>query len=326
MPLCVAASMYPGLEEELSVSPSPGKCELPEEQCCECYLFLRKPLHRPATKQEIQLFRLLSDGPHSLFYLTNRMEPDSKTMITELVKEGVLQRIGLTPTDLLHVSGQLNLWNSHISRVGASLMANALSLSLERFCACFFSKMQARLQECCMQAATNFSVSPDSATEPPSRLTTPDGSRLPSGALGFPVVALGAPAASWMPAVCESFHTKLVIPQYAEVANAVGAAIGQVILTVEALIRPDQYHKGYVVHGCWGNKYFEQLSDSRGWARSFAGEYASLQAAKAGGGSHTIHYTVEPTYSRSLTGKDVFIQEKITATVIARPNYIKKED
>src|SRR5699024_509416 len=67
-----------------------------------------------------------------------------------------------------------------------------------------------------------------------------------------PVIALGAPVAAWLPRVCDRLGAKLMIPEHAAVANAVGAAVGSVSVESRALIRHDQYHQGFVVHAPWG--------------------------------------------------------------------------
>ncbi len=47
--------------------------------------------------------------------------------------------------------------------------------------------------------------------------------------LNKPVVAIGAPARAWIGEVGNLLGTKVMVPENADVANAYGAAIGQVI-------------------------------------------------------------------------------------------------
>ena len=50
--------------------------------------------------------------------------------------------------------------------------------------------------------------------------------------LDYGIIAIGAPVAAYLPAIGARFRTQLLIPEHAEVANAVGAAAGQVIENV----------------------------------------------------------------------------------------------
>ena len=57
-------------------------------------------------------------------------------------------------------------------------------------------------------------------------------------ALRLPVIGLGASAHLYYPKVAKKLGTTAVIPDFAGVANAVGAVVGQVRLVVHASISP----------------------------------------------------------------------------------------
>ena len=56
--------------------------------------------------------------------------------------------------------------------------------------------------------------------------------------LDKPIVAIGAPVSSFIPQVADKLHTRCLIPEHAEVGNAVGAAVASVTHTVEILVQP----------------------------------------------------------------------------------------
>lgn len=325
LPLCVAGIRNPKLAEELRHYVPPTDYMLFEEQVCECYAFVRPPRYRSMNPQEQQLQNLLKDGPHSLFYLAHHMQKDAEKLgLSALVQQGVLQRCGLTPTDLLHVRGDMTRWNTDAARQGAQLMAERHSLPLADFLQTAFDTVQNRLKETCIQAAADFAHSNISLQDSSARFFLNGHSSLLQTEIRLkrPVVALGAPVAAWLPEVCRSLHTELIIPEHAEVANAVGAAVGQVMVTAEALIRPDQYHKGYIVHSASGSQWFEQLPEAEAWAEQTLRDYVCGLAAQAGGGQLTIDCRAVPTYTPSFTGgQRTFIQTKITATVLGSPQW-----
>ncbi|MBQ8143821.1 MAG: hydantoinase/oxoprolinase family protein, partial [Butyricicoccus sp.] len=157
LPLCVAGQRNPKLASELVFYSIPPEYELFEEQACECYAFLRPPRYREATIPEQQLFELLSDGPHPLFYLVQHLETDPKALdLTALVREGVLQRCGLTPTDLLHIRSRMTRWDAEASLAGAQALAARRGLPLEDFLQMAFAAVEDRLRESCLQATADF--------------------------------------------------------------------------------------------------------------------------------------------------------------------------
>lgn len=330
LPLCVAGIYNPNLTEELEQYRPPEEYELFDEQICECYRFLRLPRYRDPTPSEQKLFGFLADGiPHSLFYLAHYMECDAEKMgITELVDEGVLQRSGLTPTDLLHISGRMNRWNTETARMGAALLAQRMLISFEDFTEQALSKVHETLRKSCIQSGLDFDNCGFNLSGDTAQFFLSGGSRLLQTKilLNRPVVALGAPVTAWLPEVCRQLCTKVIIPEHAEVANAVGAAVGQVMITAEALIRPDQYHKGYIVHTSWGNRWFEQLENAEQWARQSTEEQARKNTAEAGSNNCTVTVSASPTYALTTVNQKVFIENKITATAIGSPNWIEKEN
>ena len=75
--------------------------------------------------------------------------------------------------------------------------------------------------------------------------------------LEAPLIAVGAPVKTYAPPVAERLGTRLVIPPRAEVANAVGAVVGGVVLRGSALIKPDHDNGSYRLHLPGGMKLFE---------------------------------------------------------------------
>ena len=53
-----------------------------------------------------------------------------------------------------------------------------------------------------------------------------------------PIIGIGAPAGLFLKPVADALHTDLILPQYHQVANAVGAIAGTVMVTEEILVYP----------------------------------------------------------------------------------------
>ncbi len=286
VPLCVAGLQNANLAQELDILPE----TLPEgEMPHECYRLLGVPHGCTLIPQQTSLITLLSDMPHSIGYLEQHGADLSS--LPALVRQGVIQRCGLTPTDLLHIKGELTRWDSKTAYAGAQRLAVYAGLAMDTLLEKAVAAVQDALYESCIKAGF---------------------------VKGQTIVALGAPAAAWLPAVCRKLQAALVIPEYAEVANAVGAAAGQVMMSAQALVRPAPYHNGYTVHASWGNQWFEQRADAEAWAKNAVIDHARQLAAQAGSIDCTISCHVDPVY---LGTEPVFIQTRIMATALGSPRW-----
>jgi N-methylhydantoinase A/oxoprolinase/acetone carboxylase beta subunit len=104
-----------------------------------------------------------------------------------------------------------------------------------------------------------------------------------------PVVGIGAPAGFFLKRVAEALNAKLILPEHHEVANALGAIAGSVMVVEEALVYPRLDGSGLEVLG-----YYVQTSDERrdfdeeelsnclAYARDLARERALGAAVRSG--------------------------------------------
>jgi len=76
--------------------------------------------------------------------------------------------------------------------------------------------------------------------------------------LTVPMIGIGAPAAILLDRAARSLHTDLILPEHHQVANAVGAIAGSVMVTEELLVYPIVDAEGFDVVG-----YYVQASDER---------------------------------------------------------------
>ena len=77
-----------------------------------------------------------------------------------------------------------------------------------------------------------------------------------------PLVAIGAPVAAYMPEAARRLNTELVIPPHAEVANAVGAVSGSVVVRHRVLINPLADEELLRAHLPDGPHDFEKLEEA----------------------------------------------------------------
>ena len=126
---------------------------------------------------------------------------------------------------------------------------------------------------------------------------------------------------AYLPHTADTLHTELIIPQHAEIANAVGAVSGGVVLSLSALIRPvdDKLPiRLYLPDGTSDHRLLEE-------AVAYAGEKVPVQlqqlAIEAGADQVEIRIERENRTAPVGTGhqETAFVETVITYTAVGRP-------
>lgn len=141
-------------------------------------------------------------------------------------------------------------------------------------------------------------------------------SRLAVG-LGVRLVGLGAPAATYYPAVGELLGTEVDIPEHADVANAIGAAVGRVRQRRRVTVSSPR--RGlYRVHiGAEPHSFFDLEP-----ARQAAIDQASSAVAAAMAGSGAPEFELETHWdekSVDVGGRRLFVEGVATVVGTGRP-------
>jgi N-methylhydantoinase A/oxoprolinase/acetone carboxylase beta subunit len=137
--------------------------------------------------------------------------------------------------------------------------------------------------------------------------------------LNQPLVAIGAPVRTYFPDVARSLQTRLVVPEHAEVANAVGAVVGSIMQSVRVLITPQENGELFRVHCEDGVHDFGELEEAARFALQAAEQRAEQLARKAGAVSVTTS-AERRDQSATVAGEQLFIQSVVTATATGRPH------
>lgn len=145
--------------------------------------------------------------------------------------------------------------------------------------------------------------------------------------INMPIIGIGAPVQAWLPAVAEKMNTGLIIPEHAEVANAVGAATGKIMETVKVLIKPGEKDGTYLLHAPWEYKMFENLEVAVAYALDSAKKQAMLAAGKAGATEFELVVNHQDKYAQSagMIEKDLYIESLIEITAVERPEWEREE-
>jgi hypothetical protein len=134
-----------------------------------------------------------------------------------------------------------------------------------------------------------------------------------------PIIGIGAPARVFLEPVAQMLHTDLILPEHFQVANAVGAIAGSVMVEDEVLIYPHLTSMGLDVVGYYvqagdGQQEFEGLDKALDYARTLSQERALNAALRSGADSPQV--TVEEVSD----GLDTY---RIRARAVGNPRLMR---
>ncbi|MFN3985886.1 MAG: hydantoinase/oxoprolinase N-terminal domain-containing protein [Rhodocyclaceae bacterium] len=134
----------------------------------------------------------------------------------------------------------------------------------------------------------------------------------------MPVVAVGGPAPSHYPAVAAALGATLHLPSHGDVANAVGAVLGEVVQRVHLTVT--QPTRGcFRMFGRDGPVDFRTLDEAIDSARALAAAEARVLADEAGAAGVTLAFErLDNAVSNDIDG-NLFFESRVTAIASGPP-------
>ncbi len=261
--------------------------------------------------------------------LTSRLEVAA---LERLVARGLVMVSGVTPSDASHVLGRLDAWDGAAAEKAVRLLARRRNGRGERFAPDAATLAQAIVDQltqqtvdCLLEAA--FAEDGAFAAEVPEGLARHPlmaaglaqhrGIVEVSARLGVPVIGLGASAASYYGAVGERLGTRMVLPEHAGVANAIGAVVGQVSQRVSGTVTSPSEGR-FVVHLTEGVQVFSERDTALAALEAALVAEASTRAHAAG--AEELHVAVSRDIREAeVEGRAMFIEASVTVTASGRP-------
>jgi len=330
-PLCVVAAQYPYLEQELRGRSLENNILL-FTQATDCFMILRQPDRETLAPLDLKLLELLQDGPHTLYYLADRLAVDPIVFnFQHLVNLGLVARVSMTPTDVLHAGGQYLQWSQSAAQLGAEILARRMGIPTAEFLARAEEAVVEHLCRAVIQSSLG-AEGKNSRLEETEQLKYFLDKALHPGRAGLldcrlrltvPIVGIGAPIHAWLPRAAEILQTEMIVPRHAEVANAVGAATGKIMESVSVLVKPGDENGGFLVHTAWEMKHFEELADAIAYGESQARFHAAEIAKKAGAVDFELLLHKEEIYTgiRLIGAEKIFVECRIQATAVGRSDW-----
>ncbi|WP_028581721.1 hydantoinase/oxoprolinase family protein [Desulfogranum japonicum] len=161
--------------------------------------------------------------PSRLTEVTGIQGISLEKQVERLAFEQRLVLSGFTPTDALHVLGELQVGNSEISKKAATIYGRHLGISAETFCQQVVAKTVETIAESILTYLARSVWSPEHAAVMLHQQTNAYFSL--NFSVHLPLIGIGAAAPFFLPQVAERLNTTVRFPEHYAVGNAVGAAI-----------------------------------------------------------------------------------------------------
>lgn len=283
---------------------------------------------------------LLAEGP---IELDDIVASDRRTAraLAHLVRKGLGIFSGFTLTDAAHVLGCSDHWSRSAAQAGARVwMAQMKRVygygswpmeDIESACREILDKLTLTICGKLIEAALPRRYAPmRKETLAFARLLT---SLILDAAPGerelvdlsflkdYRLVAVGAPAATYYPAVADRLNAGLTIPEFADVANAIGAVMGNVIQRADiSITQPMQ--GGFRVHTREGPKDFWEFNQAVGFAERTASDLARGLAQQAGANQVEMVLSRRDNRVDDPVDGSVFFGATISAVASGRPRAV----
>ncbi|MDR7031511.1 N-methylhydantoinase A/oxoprolinase/acetone carboxylase beta subunit [Mesorhizobium sp. BE184] len=248
--------------------------------------------------------------------------------LNRLVARGLVHVSGFTPSDAAHVLGRQSNWDAAAARLGAELFARrrngrgqAVAASAEDLCERVLAAVTRWSAEAILETA--FSEDGlDGAAAVVHALVQRAVGRQPgiarlSVALDRPVIGLGASAPLHYAGLESLVGNRCVVPADTDVANALGAVVGQVRVSVTARVSQPKQRLFRVASGDVLRDFAEE-EPALAAAEALVREVAARRAADAGADAAEIDVTVD-IRATTVEGQRMFIEADVVATAAGRP-------
>lgn len=327
IPLCIAAAKYPSVVDNLRNIEKRKHTRFLYE-----HYMLMKDISESQryTDKEKAFCRALKEKPLLLAEAADAVGEDIYTLHVErLLKDGVVQLCGLTPTDIMHLKGDFTAYNAEASRLGAEFVAHNLEITVEELCDLVYDEVKKKLYINIVKAMLENKYPgymKNGVNDDVTRFIVENYEEVKNGTpdelfssvfrTKYSLVGVGAPIRVFLNDVAEMLGARAFIPQNHEVANALGAIIGSISASCSVEIKPNYQSDGvdgYTVFGNSGNKMFENLEDAVDFAALDASKRAKAEAEKRGAKGEITVTTEVYNNETEARGQTIYLGTVVTA-------------
>nr|WP_321498214.1 hydantoinase/oxoprolinase family protein [uncultured Methanolobus sp.] len=232
LPLCVASTMYPDLLNKLKRSRVVPRNHM-DENLQPTKFFVRTAYEASdLDDDETEVLSMIGSEPVSVTDLTSDMRRNIPPgVLDSLIRKRLVQGIGFTPTDALHVLGIYTKWDVQASETGAANLARYTMKGKYDFCT--------QVRELVAKNMAADLMSYILPHHPAGMIADLLDDKYPAKfKVEIPVVLLGGPSGAYDSELSSMIDAEVVVPEFSDVGNAVGALAGKGVKRIEIMITP----------------------------------------------------------------------------------------
>ena len=262
--------------------------------------------------------------------LRSRLE---EAVLERLVARGAVMLSGVTASDASHVLGRLEVWDRSAAEKAVALFGRRRNGRGEQIAdgapamaQAIIDQLTAQTVDCLLEAAFGEDDrdwgldSPDVLARHALTVAGLDQHRGVvhlSTRLGVPVIGLGASAASYYGAVGERLGTRMILPEHAGVANAIGAVVGQISMRAEGLVTSPGTGR-FTAHLSSGPLAFDTKEAAMDAVEAALRQEAKDRARLAG--AEELRFAaIRDIREAVIEGQPMFIEAHLRVTASGRP-------
>ena len=252
--------------------------------------------------------------------------------VIKLVSMGVAQISAVTPSDASHVLGKSNAWDKEAAikaidlfarrRNGSGeLLAGSTAQMAERIvCQLTDQTSSSILEMAFSEEKVDFGDKPDVlAKHPLTQFGLAGYSDLIKVNVGISkkIIGLGASAPTYYPAVGTELNCEVILPEYAGVANAIGAVVGKIVMRESGVISSPSEGK-YLVHLDGKPVNFTSEAKALKVLEEKLTEKSIQKAKEAGAENVTVNIDRE-IKTADIENRTVFVEANVLVEASGRP-------
>jgi N-methylhydantoinase A/oxoprolinase/acetone carboxylase beta subunit len=252
--------------------------------------------------------------------------------LMKLVARGAVMISGVTPSDASHVLGRLDSWDGEAARKALTLFArrrngrgDRIAPDAATLATRIIAQLESQTVDCLLEAAfaddgRDWGETPEVLARhalATAGLDRHNGVVRLALSLGVPVIGLGASAPNYYAPLGDRLGTRMILPEHAGVANAIGAVVGQVSMTATGLVSAPGPGV-FAAHLPEGPRRFADRDAALAALERALTEEAAARARAAG--VEELRSAVSRDISEvEIEGQPMFIEARVKVTAQGRP-------
>lgn len=335
VPLCIAASKWPELVDDLKEAlklPIKRRESIDERNVISDAEFFTsaKPANtEPLSSHDRELLALIENRPLSLRRAGSILSVDPKLFNVGRMEEfGLIQRIGLTPTDVLHSEGSYVEYVKEASELGVQFVSRIVGISKPDLIAkvkeMVYEKITKEIIKKVIYDETGCFDSNAVSENLLKKVVTGIQGRDFSCSITLckPIIGIGAPVNAWLPEVSRRLNTEFVSSENSGVGNAIGAISGCIVESINILIEPNgiclDYNGSCNAHSKMGKVKFDTIRECLEYAKTEGAKFTENAAIAAGASSVTVSYDIKQR-AFEVEGSKAILDITVSVTATGKP-------